>query len=238
MGMRAFAGDSLAKGLGLFDRRFGSLKMSKSPADDVVSIYRDHAEAFVRQRGTGLIESAWLDAFLALLPVASPRVLDAGCGFGVPIAQYLIERGCRITGVDTSVPLLNRAKAAFPEHQWIAADMRRMAVAGPFDGLIAWHSFFHLSPENQRGMFEEFGRLAAPGAVLMFTSGPGLGEAMGEFEGRPLYHGSLEGDEYRGLLAANGFEVVRHVVEDAGCGGATVWLAKRVGAREMTRLER
>lgn len=228
MGMRAFAVDSLdSKGSFFCGRCFGSLKMSRSPADDVVSIYREHADAFVRQRGKGLIERAWLDAFLALLPGTSPRVLDIGCGFGVPIAQYLIERGCRVTGVDTSVPLLNRAKAAFPEHQWIAADMRQMPVAGPFDGLIAWHSFFHLSPEDQRGMFREFRRLAAPGAVLMFTSGPGLGEAIGEFEGRPLYHGSLEGAEYRGLLAGNGFEVVRHVVEDAGCAGATVWVAKR-----------
>ena len=210
--------------------------MSQSLADDVVSIYREHADAFVRLRGAGLIERAWLDAFLALLPGANSRVLDIGCGYGVPIAQYLIERGCRVTGVDTSVLLLNRAKAAFPEHQWIAADMRQMAVAGPFDGLIAWHSFFHLSPEDQRGMFGEFRRLAAPGAVLMFTSGTGLGEAMGEFEGRPLYHGSLEGEEYRELLGVNGFEVVRHVVEDAGCGGATVWLAKQ-GGKETSRPE-
>ncbi len=232
MGMRAFAVDSLdSKGSSFCGRRYGSLKMSKSPADDVVSIYREHADAFVRQRGTGLIERAWLDAFLALLPGASPRVLDIGCGFGVPIAQYLIERGCRITGVDTSVPLLIRAEAAFPEHQWIAGDMRKMPVAGPFDGLIAWHSFFHLSPEDQRGMFGEFGRLASLGAVLMFTSGPGLGDAIGEFEGRPLYHGSLEGDEYRELLGGSGFELVRHVVEDAGCGRATVWLARQAGAK-------
>jgi len=78
-------------------------------------------------------------------------------------------------------------------------------------------------------MFGDFGRLAAPGAVLMFTSGPGLGEAIGEFEGRPLYHGSLEGAEYRELLGGSGFEVVRNVVEDDGCGGATVWLAKQTG---------
>lgn len=87
-------------------------------------------------------------------------------------------------------------------------------------------------------MFGEFGRLAAPGAVLMFTSGPGLGEAIGEFEGRALYHGSLDAGEYRALLAANGFEAERHVEEDAGCGGATVWLAKRNGNKEMTRQER
>ena len=227
MGIRAFAVDSLADGLG-FGRGYGSLKMSKSPADDVVSIYREHADAFVRLRGTGLIERAWLDAFLAPLPGASPRVLDIGCGFGVPIAQYLIERGCRITGVDSSVPLLNRAKAAFPEHQWIAADMRRLPLMEPFHGLIAWHSFFHLTPEDQRPMLNEVRRLTTPGAVLMFTSGTGLGEAIGQFEGRPLYHGSLDGAEYRDLLEGNGFQVLRHVQEDPACGGATVWLAKQV----------
>jgi hypothetical protein len=124
--------------------------------------------------------------------------------------------------VDTSLPLLARAQAAFPDHQWIAADMRRLPLMEPFHGLIAWHSFFHLRPEDQRPMFNEFHRLAAPGAVLMFTSGTGLGEAIGEFEGRPLYHGSLDDTEYRELLAANGFEVLRHVEEDADCGGATV----------------
>lgn len=203
--------------------------MSTSPADDVISLYQDHADAFARLRSTTLIERAWLTEFLTQLPVPSPRVLDIGCGYGVPIARHLIEHGCRITGVDTSLPLLARAQAAFPDHQWIAADMRRMPLTEPFHGLIAWHSFFHLSPEDQRPMFNEFRRLAAPGAVLMFTSGTGLGEAIGEFEGRPLYHGSLDSAEYRDLLEANGFQVLRHVQEDAACGGATVWLAKRVG---------
>ena len=211
--------------------------MPPSPADNVISIYQEHAAAFERLRGTALIERAWLAEFLAQLPVASPQVLDIGCGYGVPIARHLIENGCRITGVDTSLPLLARAKAAFPAHQWIAADMRRLPLDGPFHGLIAWHSFFHLRPEDQRPMFNEFRRLAAPGAVLMFTSGTGLGEAIGEFEGKPLYHGSLDGREYRELLEANGFEVLRHVREDPGCGGATVWVAKRGGREEVFHRE-
>jgi len=46
----------------------------------------------------------------------------------------------------------------------------------------------------------------------------------------------LEGAEYRELLEVNGFEVVRHVVEDAGSGGATVWVAKRARAVTHSRL--
>ncbi|WZB75913.1 methyltransferase domain-containing protein [Achromobacter insuavis] len=203
--------------------------MSHPASRDVMALYQAHAAAFARQRSgdTPLIERAWLDAFLAALPAAAPRVLDLGCGTGVPMARHLIEQGCRITGVDSSTALLARAAARFPQQAWIAADMRQLPCVGPFDGLLAWHSFFHLTPEDQRPMFAQFGRLAALGAALMFTSGTTLGEAIGQFEGRPLYHGSLDSAEYHALLAANGFEVLRHVEWDASCGGATVWLARR-----------
>jgi hypothetical protein len=67
---------------------------------------------------------------------------------------------------------------------------------------------------------------ALPGAALMFTSGPAHGEAIGSLAGEPLYHASLNPDEYRSLLDRNGFRVVTHVAEDAGCGGHTIWLAQ------------
>lgn len=200
--------------------------MPKSPADNVISLYREHAAAFEKNRNHEFIERTWLNRFLDLLPGSQPDVLDIGCGSGAPMARYLIQNGCRVTGVDTSLPLLARARESFLEQRWVAADMRQMPVTGSFHGLLAWHSFFHLSPEDQRPMFATFRRLAAPGAVLMFTSGTRLCGAIGQFEGKPLYHGSLDTSEYRELLCANGFAVVRHVDDDATCGGATVWLAK------------
>ena len=42
-----------------------------------------------------------------------------------------------------------------------------------------------------------------------------------------MYHASLDPEEYRSLLSENGFQVLRHVVEDPACGGATVWLAQK-----------
>jgi len=205
---------------------FRSAVLPKSPADNVISLYREHAAAFEKNRNHEFIERTWLNRFLDLLPGSQPDVLDIGCGSGAPMARYLIQNGCRVTGVDTSLPLLARARESFLEQRWVAADMRQMPVTGSFHGLLAWHSFFHLSPEDQRPMFATFRRLAAPGAVLMFTSGTRLCGAIGQFEGKPLYHGSLDTSEYRELLCANGFAVVRHVDDDATCGGATVWLAK------------
>lgn len=63
----------------------------------------------------------------------------------------------------------------------------------------------------------------------MFTSGTSNGEAIGTFEGEPLYHASLAPEEYRQLLQEQGFQVVSMVAEDPNCGGRTVWLAQLGG---------
>jgi len=60
----------------------------------------------------------------------------------------------------------------------------------------------------------------------MFTSGHRHGEAIGTYKGEPLYHGSLDGEEYRSLLHQNGFDVVKNVIEDPDCGYHTVWLSE------------
>jgi hypothetical protein len=105
--------------------------------------------------------------------------------------------------------------------------MRNLALGRRFDGIMAWDSFFHLNFDDQRRMFAVFRAHAAPGAGLLFTSGPRHGEAIGELHGEPLYHASLAPDEYRSLLAANEFDLVEFVPEDPNCGGHTVWLARR-----------
>ena len=189
-------------------------------------IYQRHAGAWSRDRGERLAEKAWLDRFLALLP-RDAAVLDLGCGSGIPIARYLIERGCRVTGLDAASAMIVMCADRFPEQEWHVADMRTLALSRTFDGIIAWDSFFHLSQDDQRRMFGIFKRHAASAAALMFTSGPSAGEQMGTYQGEPLYHASLDSAEYRQLLGENGFDVVAHVVEDPECGLHTIWLAKK-----------
>lgn len=148
---------------------------------------------------------------------------------GEPVARYLMDRGAHVTGLDSAPSLIALCRARFPEHRWEVGDMRAMALGARFDGILAWHSFFHLHPDDQRPMFVRFAAHAAPGAALMFTSGPGHGEAIGRWQGEPLYHGSLAPEKYRALLDENGFEVADYRARDPECGEATVWLAWRRG---------
>lgn len=197
-----------------------------SPAERIAGLYERHARAWDAARGKSLMERPWLDAFASSLAPGA-AVLDLGCGSGEPVAAHLVAEGYRVTGVDSAPTLVGICRARFPEQAWVVADMRTLSLGRRFDGVIAWDSFFHLTPEDQRGMFAVFASHAAPGAPLLFTSGPSHGEAIGEFQGEPLYHGSLDPEEYRSLLAAHGFAVVRHVVEDPDCGFHTIWLARR-----------
>ncbi|QEN88142.1 class I SAM-dependent methyltransferase [Labrys sp. KNU-23] len=195
-------------------------------ADQVVSLYEAHADAWDEMRRRHFLEAAWLDRFLALLPAGEASILDIGCGAGEPIARHCIERGHRVTGLDAAPSLVELCKARFPGHDWLVGDMRTLALGRTFDGLIAWNSFFHLPPEDQRVMFPIFRRHANPKAALIFTSGTGHGEAIGTFQGSPLYHGSLNSRDYRRLLETNGFDIVSHMVEDRDCGGSTIWFAQ------------
>jgi SAM-dependent methyltransferase len=194
-------------------------------ADRIIGLYERHALAFDSQRGHRFFEKPWLDRFTATLsPGAS--ILDIGCGSGEPMAAALVASGFAVTGVDSSKTLIGLCRERMPSAEWIEADMRQLALGRRFHGLMAWHSFFHLAADDQRAMFPIFAAHAAPGARLMFTSGPKAGVAMGEFEGEPLYHDSLAPEEYRRLLADNGFAVVSFTPEEPACGGATIWLAQ------------
>jgi 2-polyprenyl-3-methyl-5-hydroxy-6-metoxy-1,4-benzoquinol methylase len=195
-------------------------------ANAIINHYRKHAAAWADARGDHLGERAWLDRFCALLrPQAT--VLDIGCGSGLPIARYLTTQGCAVTGVDSSPELIALFAQNLPNADAHVADMRKLDLGRRFDGVIAWDSFFHLAPDDQRRMFAIFAEHVAPNGALMFTSGPEAGEAIGEFGGDPLYHASLAPEEYRTLLSDNGFAVVAHIANDADCGGHTVWLAQR-----------
>jgi SAM-dependent methyltransferase len=197
----------------------------------IVELYERHARDYDRDRTRTVAERAWLDRFLGLVRPGG-EILDIGCGMGEPIARYCMEAGVRVVGVDSSPTMIALCRERFPGAEWIVADMRALALGRQFDGLLAWDSFFHLSGEDQRGMFPRFAEHARPGAPLMFTSGTSEGELIGSYRGEPLYHASLDPGDYRRLLAANAFAVEMYVPNDPDCGEHTVWLAVRSAGDE------
>jgi SAM-dependent methyltransferase len=195
-------------------------------SDRIIAHYERHAIDWAADRAAlPWIEKPWHERFVRALP-ARAAVLDLGCGSGTPVATYLAEQVCKVTGVDSSPTLISLCRKILPAHEWNVADMRSLALGKKFDGILAWDSFFHLGHGDQRRMFDVFAAHAASAAVLMFNSGPRHGEAIGEYRGNPLYHASLDAAEYERLLVRCGFAVLAHAVEDRAAGGRTIWLVQ------------
>lgn len=195
-------------------------------SDRIIGHYERHASAWANDRSkSGWNDRRWHEYFAQELPMGG-SILDLGCGSGDPIGRYFVERKFWVTGVDASPTLISICRDRMPHQKWIVADMRSISLGKRFDGILAWDSFFHLKPDDQRDMFAVFAEHAGASALLMFNSGPSHGEAIGDYRGEPLYHASLDSEEYRNLLKRSGFELISHVVEDPKAGGRTVWVAR------------
>jgi SAM-dependent methyltransferase len=195
-------------------------------SEKIIAHYERHAADWdTDRRSHGWNDRKWHDRFLALLR-HNAAVLDLGCGGGFPVASHLADHGVHVTGLDSSASLIALCRDRLPDHEWIVSDMRSLRLAKTFDGILAWDSFFHLSPGAQRAMFSIFAAHAHPNTLLMFNTGPAFGESIGSYRGNPLYHASLDSAEYEQLIARYGFNIIDHVIEDPQAGGRTVWLAK------------
>lgn len=199
---------------------------SRDIAAHTRDIYERNAARFDAERVKSLIERKWLERFCTLLP-AGGHILDVGCGTGDPIARDFIDRGYRVTGVDFSEAMLAIARARYPYARWLWADMRWLALGETFDGIVGWHSFFHLTPEEQESTLTKLAAHLAPGGALMLTVGPEAGEVTGHVGDDVVYHASLSRQDYERSLAALGLRIVAFTVSDDDCGGATVLLARK-----------
>lgn len=168
-----------------------------------------------------------LDLFLSHCP--GRRLLDLGCGGGDPIAKEFVRRGYSVTGVDGARSMVALFAQNLPGERVVHHDMRTLALGERFDGIIAFDSYFHLKPDDQRAMFAVFRAHAAPGATLLLTTGPEAGEAWGTVEGEAVYHASLAPADYRSLFAAHGFSEIAFRPDDPDCDHHTIWIARYDG---------
>ncbi len=202
---------------------------AQAAAEAIIGLYSRHADDWARLRDgpPTADERPHLERYAAGLPDGA-EVLDLGCGSGRPIADWLIGRGFRVTGVDASPGLIARCRAAFPAHEWRVADMRGLDLGRRFDGVLAWFSAFHLTAEDQAAMAAVYARHLRSGGMLMFIGGSERGVAMATWMDQPLHHASLDPAEYRAGLEQAGFADIEEAsLKTDGDDPARVWTARR-----------
>jgi SAM-dependent methyltransferase len=101
-------------------------------------------------------------------------VLDVGCGTG-RVAFQLVRQGVRVTGIDLSAKMLERARQR-AQKQGIGSkqlalhegDIRQTALDGPFNlAILAYNTFMHfLDHASQIEVLERLASLVLPGGGL------------------------------------------------------------------------
>jgi SAM-dependent methyltransferase len=120
---------------------------------------------------------AQMEKVLALTRPAGKAVLDLCCGPG-RCSIALAKRGFRVTGVDRTAYLLNKARArgraAGSNIEWVREDMRDFVRPGAFDLVISMFTsfgYFDDKGEDARVLENMFASLRPGGACLIEVLG-------------------------------------------------------------------
>jgi SAM-dependent methyltransferase len=181
-------------------------------------------------------EREYVDALLEGVPQRS-SILDLGCGTGRPIAEYLLARGHRVTGVDQAAQLLASARARFPEATWIESRLEDYTIPDGYAAIVCWDTLFHLERSVHAQLLARMARSLAPGGRMMITVGgsehPAFTDTM---FGETFFYDSHSPDRVIAILGELGFEPVIAEFMNEPTSGRDKGRYAIVGERRTSRL--
>lgn len=128
------------------------------------------------------------------------KVLELGCGAGVPVTKKLAERH-DVLGIDLSRQQLELAKANVPTARFEKADMTELDFPdGTFDGIAAFYSILHVPRAEQPGLIAKIARWLKPGGLFLASLGVGTPDVTETWLGVEMFFGSNTPDANRELL--------------------------------------
>jgi SAM-dependent methyltransferase len=167
-------------------------------------------EAFPHKDGQ-LAAGEWL---IDGLPEGA-RVLDIGSGTGLPTAGQLAGAGLRVTGVDLSAGMVERARAHVPGADFIQADLADLVDGGPLPtgAFAAVAAFFTLlmlpRPEIPTALRTIHGLLRPGGLLALSMVEADLDDVEIPFLGNLVRASGYLRDELRQVVTDAGFEIVK-----------------------------
>ena len=142
------------------------------------------------------------------------RILDIGCGSGIPHAAYLCDKGFSLTGIDASEKMIDIARTNnFRNAIFEVCDVLEYNPPGTFEGILAWDSLFHLPYHQQDGIYQRIADWLNKGGWFLFSHRGADGEIIDDMFGEKFYYSGLSTNTVRQLLTDAGFEI-KIMIED------------------------
>jgi SAM-dependent methyltransferase len=160
------------------------------------------------RRVEGDPRNRFLDEFARRLADGA-RVLDLGCGAGIPSTKALAER-FNVTGADLSKEQLLLAQANVPSATFIHSDFAELDLPEEsFDGITAFYSISHTPRDEHQALFDRVAGWLMPGGFFLASLGADdLPDWTGEWLGVEMFFSSHDAATNRQLLADAGLSLV------------------------------
>ncbi len=170
-------------------------------------------------------------AFAAHLPQGS-RMLDVGCGNGLPATRELALRH-DVTGVDISEQQIVRARSNVPAVTFMRGDVREVDLpVGAFDAIVALYLIDNIARGDYPALFRRLGELLRPSGRLLLSAEPGEDPwQQYTWLGVPMFINTVPTEELVRLLREAGLSVVSTEFESQLEGGRPIEYAWITGER-------
>lgn len=160
---------------------------------------------------------AWLDGLRAHLP-PSGRLVDLGCGAGVPIARYFADRGYAVEGYDISPEILAIARREVPDAEFYEGRMEEIELEpGSVDLVTSLFAIIHVPRGEHEALFRRIYRWLRPGGAALLGLGADDNPLQEEeFYGAPMVWSHFGAEQNLEPLRKAGFAIESSETEEFG----------------------
>lgn len=202
--------------------------------NDPPEIVRDGYEVIAQTYHEGRVRreqatTEWLDSLRPRLP-QSGRVVDLGCGSGVPITRYFATRGYLVEGYDLSPAMLEIARREVPTAIFHEARIEDLSLEPQsVDLIVSFFAIIHVPREEHGALFHRMWTWLKPGAVALLSLGtsdnPNGFEP--DWHGAPMAWSHFDAETSLKLLVEAGLEIDWSEIEEFGADERHLFVVAR-----------
>jgi len=197
-----------------------SRELVKQGYDLVATRYLEYRDLFKSHR--------YLDQLHDLLKPHS-TILDLGCGAGIPIDRYLVNKGHEVIGIDISAKQIELARRNVPRASYAVRDMSYLREGEyQIDAVVSFYAIFHTPRTTHQELFKCINSFLSSGGLVLVTMGSAAWEGIeDDFHGAMMYWSHYGSEQNREIIERAGFKVLLDEIDTSGGERHQIFLARK-----------
>jgi cyclopropane fatty-acyl-phospholipid synthase-like methyltransferase len=169
----------------------------------------------------------YLDKLVNLLKPGS-KILDIGCGSGVPIDKYLFDQGFEIKGIDISEEQIKLAQKNLPKCNLEVKDIAKLKKDEySVDAVVSFYTIFHIPRENHLDLLKKIKTYLNKNGLLLITMGSSEWEGKENFHGTQMWWSHYGAEKNKRIIKQAGFKIIFDEIDKSGGENHLVVLARK-----------